>query len=93
MAKGRQGPSAPEGLGFKDLRHEECGMAGEDAIAQWAERGALRAGHSRVCDRFWFPRAHHMSLGSKHAELRVRGGSILEIPLPGDLFLHSWRLT
>lgn len=34
-----------------------------------------------------------MSLGSKHAELRVRGSSVLEVPLPGDLFSCSWRLT
>lgn len=34
-----------------------------------------------------------MSLGRKDAELRVRGGSILEVTLPDDLFSCSWPLT
>ena len=36
-------------LGFEDGRPEECGQAGEDVIAQWAERAQGRACH---CARF-----------------------------------------
>lgn len=34
-----------------------------------------------------------MSLGGKNSELKLRGSSILEIPFPGDLFLHSRHLA
>ena len=71
---------AQEEAGIQGCEAEACRVAGEDVIAQQAERAQGRARHSAR-----FPWTRRMGLGGEDSELQSRA--------VGALSLHSWHLA